>query len=39
MHGLVEVKNYQQDILDKKNEQARFSHNPKIVGKVLPWEI
>ena len=24
------------DILDKKNEQARFNQNPKIVRKVLP---
>ena len=27
------------DILDKKNKQASFSHDPKIVRKVLPWEI
>ena len=24
------------DILDKKNKQARFNQNPKIVRKVLP---
>ena len=27
------------EILDQINKQARFNQNPKIVRKVLPWEI